>query len=165
MGIKANFTKQSLNNYFAQVLRIIDEEISKTLAYLGEKAISRIRDTERGGVPGERGWKDHTGNLRSSIGYAVAEHGRNKIESTFEQVLDGTEGSAKGRELVESLVSQYKDTYALIVVAGMDYADRVEAIEGKDVLASTELWARSVIDEYIQNTTSKIEKRISKLSL
>ena len=160
MGVKASFTQQSIDNYFAQVMLIISEEIERTLSSLGEQAVSRVRDRRQ-----EESWFDHTGNLRTSVGYAVAERGRKVIESAFQQVLGGTEGAGKGRQLIDSLVSKYSDTYALIVVAGMDYADRVEALESKDVLASTELWANSMIDSYIAKTTKRIESRIKKLSL
>ena len=44
----------------------------------------------------------------------------------------------------------------------MSYAEYVEAIESKDVLASTELWARARIDEYMQKTQERAEKRINK---
>ena len=160
MGVKANYTEQTLESYFTQVMSIVNEELINTLSFLGEQAIERVRNRS-----GEESWFDHTGNLRSSVGYAVAEHGRKQIESTFEQVLGGAEGANKGRQVVENLVKQYSDTYALIVVAGMDYAERVEAIEGKDVLASTELWAKSQIDSYLNKTIGKIKRRVSKLSL
>ena len=160
MGVTASFTEQSLDNYFAQVMLIIQEEIVRTLSRLGEEAISKVRDRS-----GEESWFDHSGNLRSSVGYAVVDHGRKQIESAFKQVLDGTEGASKGRQLIDSLVSKYSSTYALIVVAGMDYAEKVEALDNKDVLASTELWAKSLIDSYMAKTIKTIESRIAKLSL
>lgn len=160
MGIKVTFTQQSLDNYFAQVMQIIKEELVRTLSYLGEQSIRRARNRS-----GEESWYDRTGNLRSSVGYAIADHGRKQIESAFEQVKEGTEGAGAGRKLINELVQKYSDTYALIVVAGMNYADHVEAIEGKDVLASTELWARSVIDGYLEKTKKRISTRISRLSI
>ena len=160
MGIKASFTNSSLDNYFAQVLQIAKEETTRTLSYLGEQCIARIRNRS-----GEESWFDRTGNLRSSIGYGVFEHGKKQIESTFAQVLGGTEGSAKGRAYVEQLAQQYADTYALIVVAGMDYAEIVEALDNKDVLASTELWAKQEIERYMTITKYRIEKRVRKLEL
>lgn len=84
-------------------------------------------------------WIDHTGNLRSSIGFAVYEQGSKYMESAFSQVLSGTDGSAKGKKMINDLAKEYSRVYALVVVAGMEYAGEVEALESKDVLASTKL--------------------------
>ncbi len=67
--------------------------------------------------------------------------------------------------MVEELAKQYSDTYALVVVAAMNYADYVEALENKDVLASTELWARGVVDSYIVEAKERAIKRINALTL
>jgi hypothetical protein len=45
----------------------------------------------------------------------------------------------------------------------MSYADYVEAIENKDVLASTELWARAEIDKYLERAKEKAIRRINAL--
>lgn len=160
MGIKSSFTKSSLDNYFVQVLQIVKEETIRSLSYLGEQAITRVRDRSGG-----ESWFDRTGNLRSSVGYAVTEYGKKQIESTFAQVLNGAEGSAKGREYVDQLAQKYSYTYALIVVAAMDYAERVESLDNKDVLASAELWAKHEMSKYMEYTKKRIQKRISKLEL
>jgi len=160
MGVKVSASKMDIEQYYDKILQIIHEEILHTLSYLGEEAVSRIRDRS-----GEDSWFDHTGNLRSSIGYAVAAYGKKQIESAFEQVREGSTGSANGRKYVDELVQKYSDTYALIVVAGMNYAERVEALDNKDVLASTELWAKGKIDDYMSRTREGILRRISKLTL
>lgn len=160
MGVEVKFTKRSIDNYFNNVLKIVNEEFIRTFSYLGEQAVKKVRNR-----PGAESWFDQTGNLRSSIGYAVASHGKKQIESAFEQVLDGKEGAQKGRQFIDELISKYNETYALIVVAGMDYAERVESLDNKDVLASTEIWAKSVLDSYVKRTINRIESRIRKLSL
>ena len=43
----------------------------------------------------------------------------------------------------------------------MNYAEYVEAIEGKDVLASTELWAKAKVSEYMGKAKERAEKRIN----
>jgi hypothetical protein len=45
----------------------------------------------------------------------------------------------------------------------MSYAEYVEARDSKDVLASTELWARQEINGVMQKTKERIESRIKKL--
>jgi len=160
MGVKASYTEQSLNEYFSAVLSIIREETIRTLSYLGEQSVTRIRDRSS-----TESWIDHTGNLRTSIGYAVTSYGKKQIESVFQQVLDGTEGAEAGKKLIDELVGKYANTYALIVVAGMNYADYVESLENKDVLASTELWAKSVINKYMETTQKRILTKVGKLKL
>lgn len=160
MGVKVNASVSALDAYFKQVIEIIDTEMRRTFARLGEECITEARDRSP-----EESWIDRTGNLRSSIGYGVYAHGRKEIESTFAIVKQGSDGPAAGRQLLDELSKQYADTYALIVVAGMDYADEVEARENKVVLASAELKARKKIDGYLKRTQERIFKRIEKLSI
>jgi hypothetical protein len=65
--------------------------------------------------------------------------------------------------MLDELARKYSDTYALVVVAGMEYADLVEARDSKDVLASTELWAKQEIDSVMKNCLSRIEREVKKL--
>lgn len=156
--IKAKTTTDEIQAFFDEAAAIVNEEIANMLKYLGEQCVVRIRDRSA-----EESWIDHTGNLRSSIGYAVFNKGSKIAESAFESVLSGSTGSAKGRSYVNSLASQYAQTYALVVVAGMSYADYVEAINNKDVLASTELWAKEEIGKYLERAMEKAIKRINAL--
>lgn len=155
MGIHCTTPVEQFHLY-QKVAKIVSEETIRALAYLGEKSVVRIRDREA-----EESWIDHTGNLRSSIGYAVYERGKKVIESTFQTVLNGADGTKEGQKYVDRLASQYAQTYALVVVAGMNYAEYVEAIEGKDVLASTELWAKAKVSEYMSKAKERAEKRIN----
>lgn len=138
--------------------RILQEEIIRALSYLGEQCIIRIRDRS-----GKESWFDQTGNLRSSIGYAVFEQGREVIKSAFNVVKNGAQGSADGKKMIDELASKYSETYALVVVAGMEYADYVEAMENKDVLASTELWAKQEVQRYLDRAKERAIIRITKL--
>ena len=45
----------------------------------------------------------------------------------------------------------------------MNYADAVEARENKDVLASTELWAKGVISERMRKAKDRAINKINKL--
>ena len=65
--------------------------------------------------------------------------------------------------MVEELANQYANTYALVVVAAMNYAEYVEAMENKDVLASAELFARDKVNEYMNKALQRAELKISKL--
>lgn len=67
--------------------------------------------------------------------------------------------------MISDLAKEYSQVYALVVVAAMNYADFVEAKENKDVLASTELWARSVVDGKLKLAVDKAVSRINHIKL
>lgn len=134
---------------------ILREEIIEQLSYLGAECVTMARDDHPGN------WEDQTGNLRSSIGFAIFDHGREVMAAAFEQVQQGAEGSAKGKEYVKTLAGKNAQTYALVVVAGMDYADFVEL--KRDVLQGAEARAKQVCDARIRRAVETATKRINRL--
>lgn len=125
----------------------------RALSKLGEQCVTKIRDRA-----GDKSWYDQTGNLRSSVGYVIA-HNKNIIQySAFNQVKQGSEGVKTGKDLAEKLAKRYSNNYVLIVVAGMNYAEFVEAMDNKDVLASTELWVK----EQVPLMLEKLKRQIAK---
>lgn len=160
MAVKLVTPQSAIADFFRQAMQITHEELVRALSYLGEQAVTKVRDREE-----IDSWYDHTGNLRSSIGYSVFDHGKKLFESAFEPIKNGKEGQSEGKKLVDELASKYASTYALVVVAGMNYAEYVEAIESKDVLASTELWARAKVDDYLKKALQRAEKRINAIQL
>lgn len=152
--------QSAISSFFKDSFRIIKEEIFLGLAKLGEECVVEVRDR-----PQERSWIDHTSNLRSSINYAVYEHGKKLIESALGAINGGQEGKKEGQKVANELAKEYTNTYALVVLAGMNYASFVEAIESKDVLASVELWARLKVDERVKKSVDKAMKRINLLKL
>lgn len=143
-----------------RVYETLQEQIIIQLQYLGQECVSRIR-----GRGQSESWIDRTGNLRSSIGSAVYENGKKKLATAFESVFGGQEGSEAGKRMIDALAKEYSQTYAMVVVAGMDYASYVENMNGKDVLASTRLWAESVIGERIEDALHNAEDIIKKIEL
>lgn len=122
------------------VQKIVDRFVDD-LAALGEKAVTDIREKSQA-----EGFRDSTGNLRSSIGFIVVKDGKILRQGGFERV-DGpqrattsVDGSQVGLSYAERLAKNYPKGYALIVVAGMDYAAFLQDVENKDVLASGELF-------------------------
>lgn len=160
IDIRCTTPKDALDFFFRQALQIVHDEVDKELSYLGEQCIIKIRDRS-----GDESWYDQSGNLRSSIGYAVFDYGKKFIESTFAVVRQGGQGASEGRKMVNELANQYANVYALVVVAGMNYAEYVEAIESKDVLASTESWARSQVDGHIKKAQERAINKINRLKL
>lgn len=125
----------------------------RALSKLGEQCVTKIRDRA-----GDKSWYDQTGNLRSSVGYVIA-HNKNIIQySTFNQVKQGSEGVKTGKDLAKELAKSYSNNYVLIVVAGMNYAEFVEAMDNKDVLSSTELWVK----EQVPLMLEKLKRQIAK---
>ena len=121
----------------------------RALSYLGELCVIEARNR-----PQEISWYDRSG---SSIGYTIIHNGKILEYSDFTQVRQGNEGVRKGKALIEELSKKFANGYALVVVAGMNYAEFVEAMENKNVLASAELFAR----KELPGMMSKLKKQLA----
>lgn len=153
MGIRMTTKLSEVNDMLMREAERVERLTIRALSKLGEQCVTKIRDRA-----GDKSWYDQTGNLRSSVGYVIA-HNKNIIQySTFNQVKQGSEGVKTGKDLAEELAKRYSNNYVLIVVAGMNYAEFVEAMDNKDVLSSTELWAR----EQVPLMLEKLKRQIAK---
>lgn len=123
----------------------------RALSLLGEMCVIEAKDR-----PQESSWYDQSGNLRSSIGYVIVRDGKIVTYSEFNQVKQGSDGVKEGKELAQELAKKYTSGYALIVVAGMNYAELVEAMESKNVLASAELFARQEMPKMMAKLKTQI---------
>ena len=112
---------------------------------------------------GNEGFKDHTGNLRSSLGAAVFRDGRMLYSTPFSTVLTGTKGSAEGRRAAEALASRTIGRIAKVMVAGMDYAQRVEDIDSKDVLESRRIQCEREAKGVYERAMRRAEQEIGRL--
>lgn len=153
MGIRMTTKPGEIHRALMKEAERVDRLTVRALARLGEQCVAKVRDRS-----GEESWYDQSGNLRSSVGYVIAKHGNIIQYSNFNQVKQGSEGVKEGKQLAEELVKKYSNDYVLVVVAGMNYAELVEAMDNKDVLASTELWAKSQLPEMLE----KLKKQIAK---
>lgn len=153
MGIRMTTKLSEVHDMLMREAERVDRLTIRALSKLGEQCVTKIRDRA-----GDKSWYDQTGNLRSSVGYVIA-HNKNIIQySAFNQVNQGSEGVKTGKDLAKELAKRYSNNYVLIVVAGMNYAEFVEAMDNKDVLASTELWAR----EQVPLMLEKLKRQIAK---
>lgn len=157
MGIRVTTSNAKLSSFLERAAKYIQEAILKALSKLGDECVVRIRNRSA-----RESWIDHTGNLRSSIGFGVYDRGEKFMESTMSTVLQGSEGSAKGKQMIDTLAEEYAKTFALVVVAAMEYASEVEALESKDVLSSTYIWARGVVEQRINNAVQYATNEINK---
>ena len=152
--------------YVSKCKEIIESNTIRTLCELGEECVKRVRDRA-----GDESWYDHTGNLRSSVGYIVLyevkEVQRGGFMSTSAPEGNGSKGKQEGQNYLEETAKTFAESsgFSLVVVAGMNYAEFVEAMDNKDVLSSTELWARGKWEETERRLKTKIEVEIDKLEI
>lgn len=144
---------RKLNALFLEAENEINILTLRTFQRLGEECVTRIRDRD-----GDDSWYDDSGNLRSSVGYAISHNGIIVSMSEFTQVKDGSEGTMTGKALAEKLAKEGNYEWQLVIVAGMNYAVYVEAMKNKDVLASTDLWVRERAPRLIEQLKRQIAR-------
>ena len=140
-----------VNAYLKAEAERIHRLTIRALSYLGEKCVTLARDR----AP-ELSWIDRTGNLRSSIGYIITYQGNIIKYSDFRQVKQGSEGTKTGKDFATEMAKQFSNEYVLVVVAGMNYAEYVEAMDNKDVLASPELFANRECPKMVERLKRQI---------
>lgn len=156
MGIRCVTPMSAVDDFFRRAAELIRRYILNAFAKLGEECVVKIRNRSQ-----DESWYDHTSNLRSSIGYAVYEHGAKYVQSAFEVLGNGAKGQSEGRRMITELAKEYSNVYALVVIAAMDYADKVEAIESKDVLESTRIWAMAEVNKRLERARDEAIKVIN----
>lgn len=149
MGISANFNINDIDATFKALLAEVDRQLIESLTRVGEEAVKLAKM-----IPPERGFKDRTGNLRSSIGYVVFVDGK-PVNVDFVAVKDGHAGVIEGQRLALQVGSK-TEGYALVVVAGMNYAVHVES-KGRDVLTSAEKFAEKEVAEHLADLVTNIK--------
>ena len=151
MGIKLVTSESAIHDAILKEIERVNILTIRALSRLGEECVTEARDRSP-----EESWIDRTGNLRSSIGYVIASGGKIIRYSDFSVVKNGTDGPKTGKALAEEIARKYRSEYALVVVAGMNYAEYVEAMDNKVVLASAELFARQQLPNMMQKLKSQI---------
>lgn len=177
MGIKLkqSFSFEALSNAAKENAK---NAIVSVLTDVGMQCVAEARNNGN--------YEDQTGNLRSSIGFAVVVDGKIVTKSGFTQVQgrgenmalvryktkagkevkfwakgksgDGSEGVRQGEQLLDKLASEHSTGICLIVAAGMSYAIYVEGL-GKNVLTSAELLAERVIPDTLQQLGFTVKKK------
>lgn len=132
-----------------QVIANMRDEIVTELSTIGEDAISLQRNSHE--------YKDQTGNLTSSLGFAVVENGKvvniGGFLPTSAPNGSGAKGAKTGSDYIKSLASSVEG-FALILVAGMEYATYVEAM-GKNVLESARLYSIGKVDDRVKKACER----------
>lgn len=149
MGISANFNINDIDATFKALLAEVDRQLIESLTSVGEEAVKLAKM-----IPPERGFKDRTGNLRSSIGYVVLVDGK-PVNVAFAAVKGGHAGVNEGQRLALQVGSK-TEGYALVVVAGMNYAVHVES-KGRDVLTSAEKFAEKEVAKELADLVTNVQ--------
>jgi len=122
----------------SEISKIIDQRVDKLELSLVAMLIGLgkicIDDMEK-----NRGYKNVSNNLSDSRGFVVV---KNK-SIIYSSLFKNTVGGQTGRSLTIERASQ-SNGIMLIVVAGMKYAELLEAV-GKNVITSSELMAESLV--------------------
>ncbi len=138
-GLIPEFTLADIDRKIEAFKQKKIKDMFETLSHVGINCVNFAKKEKAMGTklipaPGGGFW-DRSGNLRSSIGYAVIYDGKVGIEK-FEQVKDGAEGVAAGKKLVGELAKEFNKGMVLVVTAGMEYAAAVES-KGYDVITGS----------------------------
>jgi hypothetical protein len=172
LTIKTKFTPAVVHKILQAKLIKFEAAIINRLHFIGEQFVIDARNNSDN-IP-FKAYKDQTGNLRSSIGYAIIRNGQIIAEvidpqpnrDPFEGRTYRT-GSRKGnpisrkvrkdyankaRQIARRVASEYPKGYLLVGFAGMEYAAAVEA-KGYDVITNATITAghstRKIMGELI----------------
>lgn len=147
MPAEVKFSAKRIRERINSKLAAQRKAIIENLFYIGEECLRNARENHR--------YKNQTGNLCSSIGYAIIEDGQIINEAFFDKsdgeggVKDGAEGMQKGMEYLHKLATeQPTEGITFMMVAGMPYAQYVEAMS-LDVLDTSEQMAKAKIKAFI----------------
>ena len=138
------FSDDEIDRWFDIFQEEAEEQIFIRLAAAGETFVGYARSLHT--------YDDHSGNLRSSIGYIIVRDGENVIEN-FEESERGTDkstGISAGRQLAHTIALSYPSGLILIGVAGMQYAAAVEA-NGYDVVTGACSQAEAYLTKAVQS--------------
>ncbi len=149
-GLTPLFTQKDIDKWVDAFTERAEEQMYKLLQGAGEMFVKYARESGR--------YIDHTGNLRSSIGYVIVNNGSIAYRDFQKQNVgtEGNEGVQKAQRLARELANTHSKGLILIGLAGMEYAVYVEAMESKDVITAanikTEDWMRTAIKTAFERT-------------
>jgi len=163
MGIKANFKKEDIDRFCEGFRVAAVNSIVQALGKLGTECVNNARD-----LPKSIGFEDHTGNLRSSIGFKVfvggepvmSDYKKTKPTKSEEGVV--YDGMEKGMSLADSVGSECGNHQIMLVVtAGMEYAVHVEST-GHRVISTAEQMCRARFPEFMEKVNEIVRKQMKR---
>lgn len=151
-GLTPLWKRSDIRKLFEQIGERAEFVILNLLQRTGEEFVKIARL--------EGNYIDHTGNLRSSIGYAIVKDGSIVTKNFKVSDKNGTDkmtGKREAEQLATNLAKTYNKGYVLIGLAGMKYAVCVEAMENKDVVSR----AAEKADDYIKKQSRLLFDRLA----
>lgn len=143
MGLKMT-NENEFNKYLDNIKnKLFPEYIIKTLSNEGEIFIRNAR------LNTERTFTNRTTRLRNSIGYIIAYNGNIEKIDFESYAVSGTadeEGKTLGRQYATDIAKTIKG-YALVCVAGADYAYYVE-VKGYNVITREVLTLKQRLNKW-----------------
>lgn len=152
MGLVPRFSKADIKKVIEAKKRQFRQAVVNRLETVGLQFVKMAREK----TAAQGGFNDVTGNLRSSIGFAIVDHG-NIVKDNYEASKRGqqkTEGIQEAKKKMQTLVLNFTEGYALVVVAGMGYAAAVES-RGRDVITGSSLEAEDLLKRAIAELKRK----------
>jgi hypothetical protein len=153
MPIVPKFNRNDVRKALDENIEAIEQMEINYLNKLGEACIIESRN-----LSPEIGFHDQTGALRSSIGYAVFHNGV-AIHFDFDYTKSA-EGVKYGRNLANKIGTRVKNGICLVVVAGMNYAQALEANGAMKVKSKRSYVVLSSAEELAKREFPKIVKKI-----
>jgi len=145
-GLRPLFSDREVSRFMDKFQSDAEQKFIEVLSYAGEQGVRTARENGR--------YNDITGNLRSSIGYAILKDGA-PIREDYTPAGSGSEGPKgvnQAKRLVSEVALTHNKGFVLVMVAGMDYALFVETMQGKDVLGSTVIGT----EKFLKDTLKKV---------
>ena len=124
-GLLPKFTMRDINARIDRFEKEKTRKMFEVLSYVGIESVKFAKQNHT--------YEDQTGNLTSSIGYAII------VDGSIDKASMMAEESAK---VIDELARQYTNGMVLVVVAGMEYAAAVES-KGYDVITGSSMYADS----------------------
>ena len=138
-------SKKVSNAFYSYVIKQQQNAKEAAITALNYVGLECVKEARQNGK-----YTDRTGNLRSSIGYAILEDGKPIQKSGFERVkATAAEAQGQSEALITRLAATYNTGLVLVVVSGMDYAAYVEA-RGYNVLNSAETLAKTLVPQMLK---------------
>ena len=142
MGIRPTFDRRELNRYLRNGVEAeLHRRVLRNFNALGMQCVTLARSLGN--------YQDRTGNLRNSIGYLIQKDGV-VIDTFFPLDGKGALGKETGEIYAKDIGKNYPNGYALIVVAGMEYAGYVENVDRLHVLQPAKDFAEAKAPEIIE---------------
>lgn len=152
MGLIPRFTSADILRDLQKGRQQIENGIVRILQKVGEQFVAEARaNVNVGGLFPKGNYKDHTANLRSSIGYFVLNNGIIVTENLY--------GNAEGESAAKSAMEKIpKSGYQLICVAGMDYASYVQS-KGYNVIRVQQDFALVNAEKLLMQFRDRMQKK------